>query len=419
MAVAVAAVAIVVITRSRRRPGRWRVARRGDEPPLPAALPAAAVVRWPPVPVLGTPTADDLARYAARPSLFDRPAFTSFFAAGEPRGPLDEAARRRLARWGVAGLALLLLAAGTQVLELAVFSKETGGGTREETSVEAAFGWEYGPAYGDESCDGTSPDGHVACFFATVRPEDAPTGDQLPVVEDPVTEDPVTEDPVTEDPVAEDASDPDADCLPGDARPRVRKPDPKVARAVNRQWRRIEVWLKANAPRSYRTLGRPAKPEAVAAAEASTGLRFPDDLRASLLRHDGAVMTNGTWGFGFLGNSNMAVLDIRDTWRGLCEIDGDAEFADPRMDWWDGRMLPFGASGTGDHLVIDSVKGDVGETDHEGSMRFRPGGVRIRSYHALLKATADALETGGSIGYWKPRAVAGELDWEVLREGAG
>ncbi|MEV0150219.1 MULTISPECIES: SMI1/KNR4 family protein [unclassified Nonomuraea] len=397
-AAVVAAVAIVVIARSRRRPTGRRAARQGDE----TSPRAATVAQWPPAPVLGTPTAEDLARYATRPSLFDRPAFTSFFAGGGPREPLNEAARRRLTRWGVAGLTLLLLAAGAQVLEFAVFSKETGGGTR----VEAAFGFQFE----DASCDEPSPDGPAPCFFATVGPKDAPAGDQLPA-DDQLPGTQLLLD--TQPPVAEDASSPDADCLPGDARPRVRKPDPKVTRAVNRQWRRIEVWLKANAPRSYRTLGKPAKPEAIAAAEASTGLRFPDDLRASLLRHDGAVMTNGTWGFGFLGNSNMAALDIRDTWRGMCEIDGDVEFADPRMDWWDGRMLPFGASGTGDHLVIDSVKGDVGETDHEGSMGFTPGGVRIRSYHALLKATADALETGGSIGYWQPKAVAGELAWEV------
>ncbi|NUT07306.1 MAG: hypothetical protein HOV76_27915 [Hamadaea sp.] len=76
-------------------------------------------------------------------------------------------------------------------------------------------------------------------------------------------------------------------------------------------------------------------------------------------------------------------------------------------------MIPVGADGVGDHLVIDSVRRDVGETDHEGNMSFDPGGIRIRSFHALLKATADAMETGGDIGYWRPRAVAGELGWDA------
>ena len=76
-------------------------------------------------------------------------------------------------------------------------------------------------------------------------------------------------------------------------------------------------------------------------------------------------------------------------------------------------MIPFGADGSGNHLVIDSVVGDVGDTDHEGSMSFTPGAIRIGSYYELLKATANALETGGSIGYWKAEAVDGELEWNI------
>jgi hypothetical protein len=74
-------------------------------------------------------------------------------------------------------------------------------------------------------------------------------------------------------------------------------------------------------------------------------------------------------------------------------------------------MIPFGGDGIGDHLVIDSVKRDVGVSDEDGGMSFTPGGVRLRSYYALLKATADALEKGGAIGRWQPRVVAGELEW--------
>ncbi|MBB5781202.1 cell wall assembly regulator SMI1 [Nonomuraea jabiensis] len=115
------------------------------------------------------------------------------------------------------------------------------------------------------------------------------------------------------------------------------------------------------------------------------GLRFPDDLRASLLRHDGSVFLDDTWASGFLGNSNASVAEILDNWRGLCEIDGDNEGdgsdADARTEWWDGRMLAVGADGMGNHLVVDSVQRDVGTTDHEGSMS------------SLLRATADAMRT--------------------------
>ncbi len=390
------AATIVVIVRSRRRVTVRRPVQQDEATPETSAE-GGPVSQWPPAPILGTPTEETLQRYAPKPSVFDRPASTTLFEGGEAREPLDDATRRRLARWGMAGLALLLLAAGTQALESAVFSKETNLVGYASFEIE------------DVPCAETSSDSHVECLFAELRRDDDSSFDDVP---------PPTEGGETQEPVPVYASGPDADCRPRKAAPRVRKLNAKVARAVDRQWRRIESWLKANAPRSHRTLGKPGKPETIAAAEAQMGMLFPDDLRASLLRHDGTVLVKDTWGFGFLGNANLSVQEIRGTWRALCEIDGDDNgdegFDDPRTEWWDGRMLPIGADGSGNHLVIDSVKRDVGDTDHEGTMSFTPGGRRIRSYYALLKATADAMENDGSIGYWKPAVVAGELDWKVL-----
>lgn len=380
-----AAAAVLTMRRSRRLAAtRPRPAQHQDEP-APAIR--APVPEQPAgVPVLGTPTADDLKRFAVKPSILDRPPAR----ARAPRKPLSEAARRRLTRWGVAGCALVLLACCTQLLESAVFSKAPATQNAGEAVTQPGL-------ITDEVCDPTPAESQATCLFWHVRTDDPPA--QEPVAPPPV------------DTV-------DEDCLPKEATPRVRKIDAKVTRAVNRQWRRIESWLKTHAPRSHRTLGKPGKAADIAAAEAEMGLRFPDDLRASLLRHDGSIYLDDTWAFGFVGNSNASVAEILDGWRGLCEIDGENEGdggdANARTEWWDGRMLAVGADGMGDHLVVDSVQRDVGTTDHEGSMSFRPGGVRIRSFHALLKATADAMENGTSIGYWKPRAVAGEVQWDVL-----
>ena len=110
-----AAVTIVVFVRSRRPP---------TDTVQPSETPAP-VEQWPPAPILGTPTAADLSRFAARPSVLDRPGFIKFFEPGEPRKPLEEPVRRRLVRWGMAGFALFLLVVGTQVLENMVFAKET------------------------------------------------------------------------------------------------------------------------------------------------------------------------------------------------------------------------------------------------------------------------------------------------------
>ncbi|TMR99786.1 SMI1/KNR4 family protein [Nonomuraea basaltis] len=399
---AVVAATVAMIMRSRRRESARRSVLQDEaDSSFPIQVPAESgpVSQWPPAPILGTPTAEELKRHAtAGPSVFDRLASSAVFRSREPRKPLDNAARRRLTRWGGAGLALLLLAAGAQALESAVFSKGTG--------VEAV-GYPY--EIQQEPCDETAAGLRVTCLYEVYELRNVPDRDYVPQP---------TRDGETQGVAPTHEVTADADCRPQSAEPRVRELSAKVTRAVNRQWRRIEAWLKTNAPRTHRTLGKPGKAGSIAAAEAEMGLHFPDDLRASLLRHDGTVFVKDTWGFGFLGDSNLSVRQIRDTWRGLCEIDGEddggGELSDPRTEWWDGRMVPFGANGSGDHLVVDSVKRDVGDTDHEGSMSFTPGGIRIRSYYALLKATADALETGRSIGYWKPKVVAGEVDWEVL-----
>ncbi|MEV4399256.1 SMI1/KNR4 family protein [Nonomuraea sp. NPDC049607] len=349
---------------------------------------------WPPAPILGTPTKADVERYATRSAtFFDNPALAAFFA---DRTPLDGATRRRLNRWAMVGLAIVVLAGAAQALESAVFSKG-GDPATEVENVPCA------PAYADAGVrcvtdldlaveSGSEPD-----TWWDQAAEPAPADQQPAEPQEP---------PSVQEMV-------DADCRPRPAEPHVREIDPKVTRAVDRQWRRIETWLKANAPKSYRTLGAPGKATTIAVAEAQTGLSFPDDLRASLLRHNGSAITEGTWPFGFLGNRNESIREIRDHWRVLCGIDATDDTDDPRDEWWDGRMIPVASDGSGDSLVIDSVRRDVGETDQEGSMSFAPGGIRIRSYHALLKATADALETGGTIGYMKPKAVAGQLEWDV------
>lgn len=357
---AVAAAGIVLFVR----------ARKPEPRPVSAPPPAEEEKEapWPPVPILGVPTAEDLRRYEPRPSILDRPAVARFLAPREPRPPLDPVTRRWVTRWGVAALALVVLAGCTHLVESAVFSKS------DDVTMAVDL-----PS-GDDPC----ADPAAACVSTLMWGEPTMTN---------------------EHPVAPPPDPRDADCLPGDAAPRAQQPDPKVTRAVNRQWRRIERWLKANAPKTHRALGKPARPGAVATAEARMGLRFPDDFKASLLRHNG--------GFGFLGSSSVGVQDIHEAWGVLCSFD-DQDIGDPRADWWDGRMIPFAADGSGNHLVIDSVQKDIGTTDHEGGMRFRPGGVRIRSYHALLKATADALESGGSVGWWKPVADGGTLGWEVL-----
>lgn len=408
MAAAVAAI-VVAVLRLRRSPAvpgdalRAEIAPGSGLGPEVEAVPAPSS-QWPPAPILGTPTADDLKRYAVRPYI---PRFLA--PDSPPRKPLDDLTRRRLTRWGAVAVALCLLVFGTQALENATFSNDetTASSQEEEYTEEHSFSADNLHVLDGRDCMPASPrpDGwFTAVCKKEAEPERAGSGggENAPTFQDPI--------PAPE----ERAEVPDADCAPAVRTPAARKVNPRVTRAVNRQWARIERWLKANAPASRRTLRGPARPRTIAVAEAQMGLRFPNDLRASLLRHNGAAAVGGASPFGFLSNGFLGVREIRDTWRGLCEIDGEAEGSDPRTEWWDGRMIPFGTDGSGDHLVVDSVRRDVGETDYEGQMSFTPGGVPIRSHYALLKAVADAMETGGAVGYWKPGVTGGEFGWDVV-----
>ncbi|GAB2907721.1 SMI1/KNR4 family protein [Nonomuraea fastidiosa] len=190
----------------------------------------------------------------------------------------------------------------------------------------------------------------------------------------------------------------------------IRPIDPEVRRAVNRQWRRIERWLKANAPRTYRELGRPGRARTIAIAEAQMGVRFPDDLRASLLRHNGAA------GFGFGadpdGVSNLPIREIRDTWRRECGHDPTDSGDDPWRELWSGRMIPFlaftgRADGSATYALIDSADGTVGWDDGSAGM-----GRRLPSYYALMRAVADALENGTEFDGRRPAVERGVLRWE-------
>ncbi|WP_214326668.1 SMI1/KNR4 family protein [Nonomuraea sediminis] len=93
-------------------------------------------------------------------------------------------------------------------------------------------------------------------------------------------------------------------CHPRPAAIVVRPLDPAVRGEVTREWRRIERRHRGGA-----VLGRPGRAHTIAVAEAQMGIRFPDDLRASLLRHNGFTLN---------GVRFLTIREIRDAWRTIC-----------------------------------------------------------------------------------------------------
>lgn len=203
----------------------------------------------------------------------------------------------------------------------------------------------------------------------------------------------------------------DPGCSPARRPVTVRPIRPKVKRAVDGQWRRIERWLKANAPGTYRTLGGPGRAHTIAVAESQMSVDFPDDLRASLLRH------NGSKGRSVLGFWNddvnaLSIRQIRDAWRELCSRERAGLGTDPAGEHWSGRMIPFLSFTERDsadmgYAVVDSVAGAVGWHDTVSGMA-----PRLPSTHALLRAVADALEEGKELDGRRPAVNGGVLRWE-------
>ncbi|MGV9382595.1 hypothetical protein ACWDRB_42745 [Nonomuraea sp. NPDC003707] len=171
----------------------------------------------------------------------------------------------------------------------------------------------------------------------------------------------------------------------------VRPISPRVRAAVNRQWRRIERWLREHAPRTYASLGAPGRAGTVALAEAQTGLEFPDDLRASLLRHNGMSGPPGAR-FSFGEERVLGVREIRDQWRESCAA--RVGRGDPI-----GRLIRVGTL-----IEVDADSGHV-VASMVGPEPIWP------SYHAMLRDMADALEKGRPMFGARATVKGGLLRW--------
>ncbi|WP_169944603.1 hypothetical protein [Microbispora sp. H11081] len=295
--------------------------------------------------MLGWPTASDFERY-------DRPEGGSPVArllAGFPRIGWPRGARTR--RLTAALVALGLLALGAQLLDDAVFGPRTG--------ISAAFRV--------EADGGPGPVPPSAWAVADAPPAE-PAGPVEPVGLP------------SRDPVC-------ALGQPGSTTPVVRPISRRVTTAVNRQWRRIERWLRAHAPRTYASLNGPAAPRLVAKAEARLGMPIPDSLRASLLRHDGA---RGPAAFRLPPSHRILGA------RGLVASRPEACAM--------GGGLPVARGSGGDYLVTGHTTGGVGFTGRSED--------EWSSYYALLKTTADALAGDHPMDGPVPVVREGVLGWK-------
>nr|WP_275936316.1 SMI1/KNR4 family protein [Sinosporangium album] len=205
-------------------------------------------------------------------------------------------------------------------------------------------------------------------------------------------------------------------CNPSPPHPSLRLPDISATRRVEAAWIRLERWLASNAPRTYSDLAPPAAPRELARFERSMGLRLPDDLKASLMRHNGVIQGSGSL-FGMM-YAPMSAQEIYDAWHALCE-NGEAEAGYPDANdtdiapeayWWHPSVIPFAQDTGGDHLVLDR-EGHVGEFFNDEGLIFADNAGHS-SYVSLLERVAKSLESGRPLNLWRPIVTPnGVLEW--------
>jgi cell wall assembly regulator SMI1/ankyrin repeat protein len=192
-------------------------------------------------------------------------------------------------------------------------------------------------------------------------------------------------------------------------RPAPRESIPEAPPDVGTVWKRLEAALKAAAPEVKKSLNRPATQAQIEKLEARLGVKFPDEVRASYLRHDG--QRDGQDGLlpeGFAELDEefrlLPLAEILSEWEPWKELLDIGEFAGNtatpddgvRADWWNPCWVPIASNGGGDSLCIDLAP-DEGGTLGQVMLMSHEGGGRprlARSFGHLLADLADHYEQG-------------------------
>ncbi|MEV6250695.1 SMI1/KNR4 family protein [Streptomyces sp. NPDC051742] len=163
---------------------------------------------------------------------------------------------------------------------------------------------------------------------------------------------------------------------------------PPVVPPVAASWRRIDAWLARHAPARLEDLRPPAMTGAIDALESRMNLRLPDDLRASLLCHDGDTSYFTVLPCGPL-YSTVQIGDARRMRMELWEDIKDPD--DEETPWWQEHWIPF-AGRHGDDSFVDAGRGRwrdyLGDAPHADTASF----MGWPSLGTWLHEVAEAME---------------------------
>jgi cell wall assembly regulator SMI1 len=178
----------------------------------------------------------------------------------------------------------------------------------------------------------------------------------------------------------------------------------KQTPTVKASWKRIEKWLRENAPSQAKSLGKGATSAQVNRLESRLGVSLPAQFIESYSHHDGQ---KGDCDFIPDGYGTFYLLTLRDIpreWRLWNELTDSGEFdhqeATPdegvAEDWWNRGWIPFASNGGGDHLCIDLAPAKGGKVGQVIKMQHDDSDRKLLapSFAAWLNHLAEALKNG-------------------------
>jgi len=159
---------------------------------------------------------------------------------------------------------------------------------------------------------------------------------------------------------------------------------------IDDAWEMIEEWFAKKEPTFKLNPGASAAD--IEKLETRIGLTLPEELKASLMRHDGVDELH--WPKGEF----CSVESILRDWEMRADIfaeeeDKDAEGGVMKAGWWRKGWIPIDADGAGNGTCIDLVpgskgkKGQIIDFDHETG----PNGPHYDDFADYLEAMVDEL----------------------------
>lgn len=173
---------------------------------------------------------------------------------------------------------------------------------------------------------------------------------------------------------------------------------------MRNKWKRIELWLEANAPDIRKSLNDGIGMTELAKLERIAKAELPDDFVNFYSIHDGQD-GDTDWlldGEEFL--SAVRILEEYKIWKDLLDNGDFTENRQPitsepeagiKNNWWNPKWIPFTYNGSGDHLCIDLDPAEGGTY-----------GQVIRMWHDDPERSLEA----SSFGEWVERFASGLED---------